>query len=168
MTRLVDELVRYLEAPRHQRPARPPLDFTADASVDDLLANDDLVLVPSRGIGSAGFLVNRTTWHAWELGSGRSPAEHIWAHYKGFADGQTERLNDIVILHIHDEAATQRFLRDCFTGRFYWNDLRPMLRERPARIRDVEWYFLRDDLWRAELFRWFEFRVEPASNGRSV
>lgn len=122
-----------------------------------LIANTDLVYVPSHGIGSAGLLVNRVTWQATDLGSAIGPAAHVWAHYKGFAEGA----NDLVILRVADEPETQRVLRDIFSGKYYWNLIRPKLRELPFRIHEVNLYIARETLWRAELRGWFEFRVEP-------
>lgn len=86
----------------------------------------------------------------------------VWAHYKGFADGETfeGRSNDLVILRLGNEFEAQRSLRNIFRGKSFWNEIRPKLHDLPLRIRNVDLYFAREQLWQAELRNWLEFRIE--------
>ena len=79
----------------------------------DALLNDEIVYVPYGWIGCVGFIVTRSTWTPVLLGSGIPVHVHVWAHYRGFANGETgaDRPNDLVITAIKDRNAAQRTLR---------------------------------------------------------
>jgi hypothetical protein len=123
----------------------------------DALVNDDLIYVPYGWIGCCGFLVARSTWTATLLGSGIPKRVHVWAYYRGFADGPTsnDRPNDLVILAVRDPRAAQRALKR--VGKV------PAVDQLPFRFRNVDLYFSREALWRAEIKGDLEFHVEPPS-----
>lgn len=124
---------------------------------DRALLNDDLVYIPIGWIGCIGFLVERSSGSAILLGSGIGLNVHVWAYYRGFADGEdsASRRNDLIITSICDPHATRRVLRRIVRSA----DLDRL----PLRVCDVDLYFLRNDLWKAELKGAFTFRIEPPS-----
>ena len=125
----------------------------------DVLLNEDIVYVPYTWIGCVGFLVDRATWTPVLLGSGIPLRVHVWARYRGFADGDTsaERLNDLVVTAVNNRAATRQALARL-------RNL-PDLDRLPFRLRNIDLYFSREALWKAELKGDFRFQVEPAGGG---
>lgn len=125
--------------------------------IEHALLNDDLVYIPICWIGCAGFLVERASWNPILLGSAMVLEVHVWAYYRGFADGQTPAAcrNDLIITSIHDREATRRVLRRVVRSA----DLERL----PLRVSNVDLYFLRSDFWKAELKGAFTFRIEPPS-----
>ena len=95
----------------------------------DVLVNEKLMYFPITWIGCTGFLYRRDNSSAVLLGSAFSPRIHVWAHYRGFAEGKTrdDRRNDLMITEIQDRRRTEDFLRRFFTPAFYEETLHPML-----------------------------------------
>ena len=133
------------------------LEVTVDPT--EALINDEIIYVPYGWIGCAGFRVVRSTWTPILLGSGMPLRVHVWAHYRGFADGPTsaDRPNDLVVMSVKDlHAARSALLR---IGEL------PDPLELPFRFQSVDLYFSRPALWEAELKGDLRFRVEPPSGG---
>lgn len=124
----------------------------------DALVNEDLIYIPETWVGCGGFLYDRRAERIILLGSGIPVAVHVWAFYRGFADGETgaDRLNDLVITSVRDEAATYRTLRTRLLNP-------PKLDSLPVRIESIDLYFFREELWKAELRGFFRFDVLPPS-----
>jgi hypothetical protein len=131
----------------------------ADVTVDptEALLNDEIIYVPYGWIGCVGFLVVRSTWTPILLGSGIPLRVHVWAYYRGFADGETnvDRPNDLLVTMVKDPRAARRAL--VRVGHL------PEPVELPFRFRSVDLYFSREALWEAELKGDLRFQVEPPS-----
>jgi hypothetical protein len=127
-----------------------------------ILQNDDLLYLPIRWIGCVGVLVSKADGRVMVLGSGVQLSAHVWAYYRGFADGETstERLNDLVIVRIADERKTEDVLRCFLTFHYIVHVVRPGFRQLPLRITDVDLYFAKGKFKEAEEQGWFDFRVE--------
>lgn len=68
--------------------ARTLISPLPELDVDEVLVNADLLVLPIGWIGCSGVLVERATGQVHILGSGFPAATHIWAWYRGFADGK--------------------------------------------------------------------------------
>jgi hypothetical protein len=132
---------------------------------DRILQNDDLVYLPITWIGCVGVLVSKADGRVMALGSPVHVSAHVWAYYRGFADGDTtdERLNDLIILRITDERRTEDVLRRFLTFRHIVNVVRPGFQQLPFRITGVDLYFARGVFKEADEQGWFDFEVVPST-----
>lgn len=119
----------------------------------EVMLGDDLVYVPHGWIGCVGFLVPRSGGAPIQLGSGMPLRVHVWAYYRGFADGLTsaDRPNDLVITAVRSVEAARRALERVVDH--------PSFEVLPLRLRSVDLYFSREALWRAELRGDMRFEV---------
>ena len=130
-----------------------------------VLHNQEVIFFPVAWIGCCGHLVERATGAVIQFGSAEGPEVHIWAHHRGFAEGETgdERRQGLTLANMTDEGATLRLLSRVLNARVIRNTVVPALRAGEAvRVDDLDLYFGRGALLLAEMGGAFAFQVHPA------